>query len=218
MKETKIFNDFYQFNSSSSFVPITFNQYLLLGEEPLLVHTGSIDQTKMLIPKLKDLLGYQTLSYIFVSHFESDECGGLDYLMKHFPDAKTICSPITARQLKGFGFTNELIIKNPNETFKTNDYLLKFIGYPAEMHLWEGLLLMEMQRGIFFSSDLFIRMGNAHDEIVDSNWKDEVESITTQHIPSQAAFEELQDTLMPLPVNYVALGHGPFLKMYPSMA
>lgn len=213
MKQVKLFDDFYQFNSGSDFIPITFNQYLLLGSEPLLVHTGSIDQTKELLPKIKDLLGSQQLSYIFVSHFESDECGGLGFLLEHYPQAKTICSEITARQLKGFGITHEIIIKKPNETLEIDDYQLNFIAYPSEMHLWEGLLAMEEKRGIFFSADLFIRMGNITDPIVDSKWEEEVKNITDQSIPSSSAREALQSTLLNLPVRYVALGHGPFLKV-----
>ena len=55
----------------------TFHQYLLLTDEPLLVHTGSVQQAEALIPKLKDILKDKILKYIFISHFESDECRAL---------------------------------------------------------------------------------------------------------------------------------------------
>ena len=54
----------------------------------------------------------------FVSHFESDECGGLSLLLKNFPQVKTICSEITARQLIGFGITDKVIVKKAGEKLK----------------------------------------------------------------------------------------------------
>ena len=125
------------------FIDLSFNQYLLLGNEPLLIHTGSKEQTEIMIPLLKSILGNNTLAFIFISHFELDECGGLSLLKEHFPQAKPICSQVTARQLTGFGITNEVIIKNPGDFFETSDFKLKFISYPSEMHLWEGLMAFE---------------------------------------------------------------------------
>ena len=96
-----IHNDLHQFSNYIPTINLSFHQYLLLTDEPILVHTGSINQTETLIPKLKEVLGDKELKYVFVSHFESDECGGLSLLLKNFPQVKTICSEITARQLIG---------------------------------------------------------------------------------------------------------------------
>ena len=137
MDEIKIFDDLYLLSSSGGNVPLTFNQYLLLGTEALLVHTGNHDQAEELVPKIKNLLGNRILGYIFISHFEGDECGGLSVIMKHFPKAKSLCSQVTARQLRSFGFTNQVVVKAPGEAIETNDYQLKFLSYPSEMHLWE---------------------------------------------------------------------------------
>ena len=173
-----IYDDLYQFSRYIPPINLSFHQYLLLTDEPVLVHTGSIDQTEALIPQLKEVLGDRQLKYIFVSHFESDECGGLSLLLRDFPEAKTICSGITARQLIGFGITNEAIIKKPGEKLISSDYELEFISYPSEVHLWEGILLMENKRKIFFSSDLIFGMGEANGEVIDGNWQKEVDSIT----------------------------------------
>jgi flavorubredoxin len=207
-----IYNDLYQFNSYIPPINLSFHQYLLLTDEPVLVHTGSIDQAKTLIPQLKEILGDKKLRYIFVSHFESDECGGLDLLLKNFPEAKTICSEITARQLSGFGITNEAIIKKPGEKLISSDYELEFISYPSEMHLWEGILLMENKRRIFFSSDLIFGMGEANGEVIDGNWPKEVANITLEQIPSAEQRAKVQQTLSKLNPKFAAVGHGQCLK------
>lgn len=213
MQEFKIFDDLYMFNSSVERLPLTFNQYLLLGTEPVLFHTGSIEQAIELVPKLKSVLGESSLSYIFVSHFESDECGGLDYLLKHFPEAKTICSQVTARQLAGFGITKNAVVYSQDNELKTDSYNLKFINYPSEMHLWEGLLAFDENRKILFSSDLFIRMGAVAEPIVKSTLEDEISGVSSEKIPNPVSCEEVKEKLLKLPANYIAPGHGPFIKL-----
>lgn len=213
MEQIKIFDDFYEFTTENKMIPLTFNQYLLMGDEPLLIHTGSVQQTQELVPKIKDLLNGKDLKYVFVSHFEYDECGGLDYLLSHFPNVKTICSAITARQLIGFGFTNEVIIKKPDEILEAKRFKLRFIAYPSEAHLWEGLLAVDLNRKIFFGSDLFIKMDNIFEKEVDSNWKDEVDNLNNQNIPSMNGLKTLQDNLRNIEVKYIATGHGPFIKL-----
>ena len=213
MDEIRILDNLYMFSTINDQIDFTFNQYLLLGEEPLLVHTGSSEQTVVLVPKIKKLLGDRALAYVFVSHFEGDECGGLNILLEQFPKVKTICSQVTARQLNGFGYTDELLIKKPGEILKTKDYSLTFLAYPSEMHLWEGLIALESRLGLLFSSDLFIRMGMLRDAIVSTNWEDEVKAIAPHQIPSLIAYESMQKSLFNLPVNYIAPGHGPVLKV-----
>lgn len=85
---TFISKDLYQFNSYVEPINLTFHQYLLLGNEPLLVHTGNVMQAEALVPELKDVLNGKELKYIFISHFEADECGGLSLILEHFPKAK----------------------------------------------------------------------------------------------------------------------------------
>ena len=209
---SSIYEDLHQFSSYVPPIDLTFHQYLLLADESISIHTGSVQQAEALIPQLKEVLAGRTLKYIFISHFESDECGGLSLILKHFPEAKPICSEVTARQLSGFGITNDIIIKRPGEKLISNGYELEFISYPSEMHLWEGLLLMENKRGIFFSSDLVFRFGNAQGTVIEGNWQTEIENITPQQVPDPQQRAKLQQTLAQLNPKFVATGHGPCLK------
>lgn len=78
-----IYEDLHQFSSYIPPINLSFHQYLLLTDEPILVHTGSIERAEALVPQLKAALLGRALKYIFISHFESDECGGLSILLKH---------------------------------------------------------------------------------------------------------------------------------------
>jgi flavorubredoxin len=208
-----IYENLYQFSSYVPPIDLTFQQYLLLEEEAVLVHTGSMQQTEALIPQLKEILDGRTLKYIFVSHFESDECGGLSLLLKHYPEAKPICSVVTARQLMGFGIAKDIIVKKPGEKLNANGYELEFINYPSEMHLWEGLLLIENKRGIFFSSDLVFQFGKAAGTIIEGSWQEEVNNITPQQVPDVEQREKLQQALTQFNPKFIATGHGPCVKL-----
>jgi len=208
-----IYENLYQFSSYVQPIDLTFHQYLLLADEAILIHTGNIEQGQALIPQIKDALKGKTLKYIFVSHFESDECGGLSAILKEFPEAKPVCSEITARQLGGFGITRDFIIKKPGEKLITDEYELEFISYVSEMHLWEGLLMVENKNGIFFSSDLMFRLGEASGKVIQSHWENEINSITHEQIPDPDKRYELKETLLKLSPKFIATGHGPCVKL-----
>lgn len=205
--------DLYQFCSYVPPINLSFSQYLLLADEPLLLHTGNVQQATALVPQLKATLNSNTLKYIFVSHFEADECGGLSVILEHFPEAVTICSEVTARQLSGFGFKTQVMTKKPGEKLSTDDYELQFISYPSEMHLWEGLLVMETKRGIFFSSDLMIRFGEANGSVVDSQWDQEIDNIRPDQVPDSDRRNQLQSTLRNLTPRFIATGHGACFRL-----
>lgn len=213
MDKIKIFDNLIMFSSYNEHINLSFNQYLILGEEPMLIHTGNYNMAEELVPELKEALGDKQLSYIFVSHFESDECGGLSLLLEYFRNAKTICSQVTARQLTGFGYNHELIVKSPGELLSLKDTSFKFISYPSEMHLWEGILAFEEKQGLLFSSDLFIRMGKVTTAIVASNLKEEIDKIASHQIPSPSTLKAMQEAVSSLPVKYIVPGHGPVLKL-----
>lgn len=61
--------------------------------------------------------------------------------LRHFPQAKPICSEVTAREISGFGITNEFIIKRGREKLTNNEYELDSINYHSEVHLWGGFII-----------------------------------------------------------------------------
>ena len=203
----------HQFSTYIQQIDLSFHQYLLLTDEPLLVHTGNVNQAEVMLPQLKVALDGKELKYIFISHFEADECGGLPIILEEFPKAKVICSEVTARQLSGFGVKSEVIIKKTGEKLNTNDYKLEFFSYPSEMHLWDGLLVMENRRGIFFSSDLMLRFGEEIGTVKEFNWHTEVNNIQSEQVPDTDKREKLQQTLLQLKPRFVATGHGPCIKL-----
>ncbi len=73
---SQIFDDLYQFTSYAPPIDLTFHQYLLNMDEPILISfRKQTNRLKHSLPQIKDVLKGRELKYIFISHFESDECG-----------------------------------------------------------------------------------------------------------------------------------------------
>ena len=64
-----ISQDLYQFTTYIQQINLSFHQYLLFADEPLLVHTGNVRQAEDMLPQLKVSLNHKDLKYIFISHF-----------------------------------------------------------------------------------------------------------------------------------------------------
>ena len=210
---TKIYQDLYQFTDMLEPVKLSMHQYLLLTKEPILIQTGSSRQAQKTLPQIKQLLNGKTPKYILISHFESDECGGLSLVLQEYPDIIAVCSEVTARQLTGFNITQNIEIKKPGEKFSGKDFNFKIISYPSEMHMWEGLLFMETNRNIFFSSDLMFEMGETHGKIIKKTWSDTVKFSGADHLPSLDMQNKLINDLKTLDPKFVASGHGPCINI-----
>ncbi len=208
-----IYDDLYQFTEYIAPIRLSIHQYLLMTPEPVLIHTGTSGQTEKIIPQLKEILNSIPLKYVFISHFESDECGGLPVLKEHFPEVIVICSEICARQLTGFGYNVKTLIKRGGDTLEGDGFLFSFIDYPSEVHLQNGLLFFEEVRKILFSSDLMFRLGDSHGKILESAWRDEVYNIDMSRVPNEERLKSMKNELLKIDPEFVAVGHGPCVRV-----
>lgn len=205
---TKIYDNLYQFTDILEPIKLSMHQYLLLGNEPVLIQTGTVNSARKNIPLIKELLGEKKLKYVLVSHFESDECGGLSVIHQEYPEAQVVCSESTSRQFFGFGITYNVQILKGNENFSTKDFNFKAISYPSDMHLWEGLLFYETKNEIFFANDLIFEMGETHGKIITKNWNDILQNDCKNALPVSTLQEKLINDLMLISPKFIATGHS----------
>ena len=209
----EITKDLYQFSLYIPPIDFTIHQYLLASDPAILFAAGTCQQAASIIPGLRRILHGRPLSYVFVSHMESDEAGGLFLLHKEFPDLKVIAAPLTARELPGFGYTGEIIVKKGGESLAEGNLSLEFLDYPSEVHLQNGLLPFEKKRGILYSADLFLRFGNGRGKVMDCDWEKEVDTIPEERVPAEKMRTSLQDRLKCISPTFIAVGHGTCMKM-----
>lgn len=213
MKTLKLAENVYQFHNYFAPINLSFNNYLIVGKEILLVQTGDIMHAQMILPKIKEILGEQSLDYVFISHFESDECGGFKIIEQEYPNIKAICSEVTARQLMGFGITKNTIIQSPDSEFVSNNLNLRFIGYPAEMHNWMGLILFDNANSILFSSDVYVQLGEVKANLISSNIETQIKALENDPFLSGQVKIELKNEISKLPISIIAPGHGACKKL-----
>ena len=76
---SEITDGIYRISGFSNTFGITFNQFLINDEKPILIHTGPIGMYKNIEEKIKEDIPLQKLTYLSFLHFESDEWGGMHF-------------------------------------------------------------------------------------------------------------------------------------------
>ena len=70
---SEITDGIYRISGFSNTLGITFNQFLIDDEKPMLIHTGPIGMYKNIEQKIKEVFPLAKLAFVSFLHFESDE-------------------------------------------------------------------------------------------------------------------------------------------------
>jgi flavorubredoxin len=154
---SEIKDGIYRISGMVDMYGITFNQFLIDDEQPMLIHTGPVEMYKKIEEKVKEVIPLQKLAYVSFSHFESDEWGGMAFL----DSAKLVCSDLSSKlNLAGWhGMSAEHVSFWDNETLNTGKRQFRFIMTP-HVHHWDSMMIYEETTKSLFPSDLFIQPGN----------------------------------------------------------
>src|SRR5918996_490613 len=145
---------------------ITFNQFLIDDEQPILIHTGPVGMYKKIEEKVKEVIPLQKLTYVAFLHFESDEWGGMAFLDS--ADATLVCSDLSSKlNLTGwYNIPTDHISFWDNEVLNTGKRQFRFI-MTSHVHHWDSMMIFEETTKSLFPSDLFIQPGNNKPVITD---------------------------------------------------
>jgi flavorubredoxin len=137
----------------------SFNQYLLVDDEPLLFHTGLRRQFPLVREAIAAVLPVEKLRWISFSHFEADECGGLNELLAVAPQAQALCGRIAANvSIDDFAVRPAKALAH-GETLRIGKRTVEWIDTPHLPHGWETGMLWEPAGRTLFCSDLFTQPG-----------------------------------------------------------
>lgn len=203
-----IYKNLYQFTTYIPPMDFTIHEYLLASEPSILFATGTVQQATAILPEIQEILAGRSLKYIFVSHMESDECGGLSVFQQAYPDVQVICSGLTARELPGYGFACKTLAVSGGKSIMDGELDLRIFDYPSEVHLQNGIVCFEQNSGIFYSADLMLRYGSGGSQIIDRRWIEEVEAIDSARVPNREKASELKAALAGINPKFIAVGHG----------
>jgi flavorubredoxin len=187
---------------------ITFNQFLVDDDNPILIHTGPVGMYSKIEEKVKEVINLDKLSYVAFLHFESDEWGGMQFLQA--PKVKLVCSELSSK-LNLMGWANvpiDHISFWDNEVLKTGKHIFRFIMTP-HVHHWDSMMIFEENSKSLFPSDLFIQPGNNNAVLSDDLSDAMIQMYKTVGIfSSEVPVRETTQRLVRLEPNMVFPMHG----------
>jgi flavorubredoxin len=189
----------------------SYNQYLILDDEPLLFHTGPRRLFPLVREAVAAVLPLTRLRHIAFSHYEADECGALNEFLAAAPAAAPLCGRIAALVA-----VNDVADRPPRvladgETLRLGAHELRWYDTPHLPHAWESGLLFETRTQTLLCGDLFTCGGADHPPLTDADILEPSEAFRHQldyfsHTPNAPTMIERLAELNP---TTLALMHGP---------
>ncbi|MBR0566869.1 hypothetical protein J5J83_12165 [Azoarcus sp. L1K30] len=138
----------------------SFNQYLIVDDEPLLFHTGPRKMFPLVHEAVKTLLPAGRLRYIGFSHVEADECGSLNEWLAIAPQSVPVCGMVAAMVS-----ISDLADRAPRaladgELLALGKHCVRWLDAPHLPHAWECGFLTEELTSTLLCGDLFTQGGS----------------------------------------------------------
>lgn len=147
----------------------SFNQYLIIDEEPLLFHTGPRRMFPLVKEAVAHVMPFERLRWASFSHVEADECGALNEILAAAPNAAPLCGSIAAMVS-----ISDLADRPPRaledqERISLGKHAVRWFDAPHLPHAWECGYLMEESTRTLFCGDLFTQPGASHPALVEGD-------------------------------------------------
>lgn len=147
----------------------SFNQYLIMDDEPLLFHTGPRKMFPLVHEAVASIMPVDKLRYIAFSHVEADECGSLNEWLAAAPQSVPLCGTVAAMVS-----INDIADRAPQvladgELISLGKHSVRWLDTPHLPHAWEcGFLIEELTRTLL-CGDLFTQGGTDLPPITESD-------------------------------------------------
>jgi flavorubredoxin len=138
---------------------LTFNQFLLVDEDPLLFHTGHRSMFASIREAIERVMPLERLRWVTFGHVESDECGAMNQFLAAAPR-----SEVAHGGLGCLVSINEMADRPPRalidgEVIELGTKRVRHIETPHVPHGWEARVLYEQSTGTLLCGDLFTHLG-----------------------------------------------------------
>ncbi len=147
----------------------SFNQYLVLDDEPLLFHMGPRQLFPLVREAVVSLMPIEGLRYVALSHTESDECGSINQWLAAAPAAVPVCSQIGAMVSINDMADRPARALADGEQLVLGGHTLQWLDTPHVPHGWDCGLMMDASTSTLFCGDLFTQPGRGEQALVESD-------------------------------------------------
>jgi flavorubredoxin len=164
-KISEIANGIYRI---STFVPdiappagFTFNQFLILGDEPLIFHTGLRKMFPLNRDAVSRLIPPERLRWIAFGHFEADECGAMNEWLAIAPNAQVAHGETGCMvSLNDMADRTPRVLQDGEVIDLGCGKRVRYVDTPHTPHGWDAGVLYEESTRTLLCGDLFTQLGN----------------------------------------------------------
>jgi flavorubredoxin len=157
---TEIARDVFRISRFHPGYGIQFNQFLMRGEEPFLMHTGFRKGFAEMRDDVAKVIDPASLRWIGFGHFEPDECGALNEWLRAAPRAQAVSSFVGANVMLDDYAERPARVLADDETLDLGAHRIRFLSTPHFPHGWDAGLFFEETDRTLLCSDLFFQPGD----------------------------------------------------------
>jgi flavorubredoxin len=136
----------------------TFNQFLIVDDQPLLFHTGMRRLFPAVRAAVARVIDPARLRFIGFSHVEADECGALNDWLAVAPEAQALCSQV-AVMTSGDIADRPMRALADGEEVELGQKRMRWLDAPHLPHNWECGYMFESTTRTLLCGDLFTHGG-----------------------------------------------------------
>ncbi|MGI8757002.1 MAG: MBL fold metallo-hydrolase [Acidimicrobiales bacterium] len=156
---TEVANGIHQLTTYVAEMDFSFNQYLVLAEEPLLFHTGPRQMFPLISDAVSGLVPWESLRWIGFGHVEADECGSMNQWLAAAPRSTVVQGMVGCMVSIG-----DLADRPPRgladgEAIDLGGHRMRWIDTPHVPHGWEAGIFYDETTRTLLCGDLFTQTG-----------------------------------------------------------
>jgi len=147
----------------------SFNQYLIVDDEPLLYHAGLRKMFPLVREAVATILPVEKLRYVTLSHTEGDEAGALNEWLAAAPHSVPVCGKVAAMVS-----IEDMADRPPRaladgEVLALGGHSVRWVETPHLPHAWDCGLMMEERTATLLCGDLFTQGGSKLPPVTESD-------------------------------------------------
>lgn len=147
----------------------SFNQYLIVDDEPLLFHTGPRKMFPLVREAVASVLPVDGLRHIAFSHVEADECGSLNEWLSVAPQSAPLCGTVAAMvSIEDLADRAPRVLAD-GDRLSLGKHCVRWIDTPHLPHAWECGFLTEERTHTLLCGDLFTQGGAGDPPVTESD-------------------------------------------------
>ena len=140
---------------------LTFNQFLVLGDEPLLFHTGLRRMFPAVRAAVSRLVAPERLRWVTFGHYEADECGAMNEWLATAPQAEVAHGQTGCMvSLNDMADRAPRVLQDGEVIDLGGGKRVRYLDTPHIPHGWEAGVLYEETTGTLLCGDLFAQYGD----------------------------------------------------------